>query len=208
MSRTLNRASYDAIVREWDAARTGFSGREQALLDRMLDGLPAHSPVLDLGCGTGQPIGTHIVARGHALTGVDQSAGMLAIARRRLPQATWLESDIASFDSTTRFAAVVCWDALFHVERALHQGILARITSLLAPGGRLALTAGGSDHPAFTDTMFGRHFFYDSHPPERLERLLRELGWHIDAAEFLNPPTDGRDKGRYAVVASLPVSGR
>ncbi len=208
MNRSLNRDSYDAIAASWDAARAGFSGRERALIELLLDGLPVPSPVLDPGCGTGRPIGEYILARGHRLTGVDQSAGMLAIARTRLPQATWIESDIASFGSPVRYGAIACWDALFHIERDLHPRLLATMAGLLVPGGRLALTAGGSEHPAFTDTMFDRTFFYDSHPPHTLVALLQDLGFRIDAAEFLNPPTDGRDKGRYAVVASLPVSAR
>lgn len=72
----------------------------------------------------------------------------------------------------------------------------------------LALTAGGSEHPAFTDTMFDQTFFYDSNPQHRLVALLQGLGFPIDAAEFLSTPTDGHGKGRYAVVASLPASAR
>jgi cyclopropane fatty-acyl-phospholipid synthase-like methyltransferase len=36
-----------------------------------LNSLPAGSNVLDLGCGTGNPIATHIVSRGHNIVGVD-----------------------------------------------------------------------------------------------------------------------------------------
>ena len=64
------------------------------------------------------------------------------------------------------------------------------------------LTAGGSqDQPAFTDTMFDREFFYDSHPPEQLATLLRDLGFEIVLNEFMNLPTSGRDKGRIAIDA-------
>jgi hypothetical protein len=76
----------------------------------------------------------------------------------------------------------------------------------LIPGGRVMLTAGGSANPAFTDTMFDREFFYDSHAPEALADLLRELGFEIVLNEFMNLPTSGRDKGRIAIVARKAVS--
>jgi hypothetical protein len=49
--------------------------------------------------------------------------------------------------------------------------------------------------------MFGREFFYDSHTPEKTKTLLGDAGFQIVHEEFLNPPTSGRDKGRFAVVA-------
>lgn len=58
----------------------------------------------------------------------------------------------------------------------------------------------------FTDTMFERTFFYGSHPPKAALVLLEELGYRIVHHEFLNPPTSGRDKGRFAIVASAAGS--
>ena len=58
------------------------------------------------------------------------------------------------------------------------------------------------DSPAFTDSMFDRTFFYDSHAPETARSLLGEAGFSIVSHEFLNVPDGGRDKGRVAIVAS------
>jgi cyclopropane fatty-acyl-phospholipid synthase-like methyltransferase len=198
----VNRASYNAIASAWDAARTAFSGRERAYVDALLDGLPVPSRLLDLGCGTGRPIAAHLLACGHRVTGVDQAEDLLALARARLPAATWVHAAIEDYRPAEPFDAIVCWDALFHLERTRHAALFARSASWLRPGGRLMLTFGGSDHPAFTDTMFGRTFFYDSHPPETALALLERAGFRVLLSEFLNPPTLGRDKGRYAVVAA------
>ena len=199
----MNRSSYDAIAADWDGVRTSFYGCEKAYLDRLLDGLPTPSPILDLGCGTGRPIAESILSQGHQLTGVDQSTQLLNIARSRLPKGRWIESSIEAFESTDRFAAIVCWDALFHIERSRHEAIFARMAALLDPGGKLMLTVGGSEHPAFTDTMFGETFFYDSHPPEIVLELLQRSGFKILISDFINQPTEGRDKGRYGIVAQL-----
>jgi predicted TPR repeat methyltransferase len=155
---------------------------------------------LDLGCGTGRPIAEYVLARGYRLTGVDQAEELLKLAQSRLPGATWIHSPIESFVSATPFNAIICWDALFHIDRGQHETLLARFAEMLAPGGRLMLTFGGSDHPAFTDQMFGQTFFYDSHPPERALALLAAQGFIPVISEFTNLPTGGRDKGRYAFV--------
>jgi len=197
----LNRDSYNTIALSWDEARTSFVGREHAYLETFLAGLRVPSRILDLGCGTGRPIAEYILDRGHDLTGVDQAVQLLDLARSRLPRGTWIESSIEDFDSGGQFDGVVCWDALFHVERTSHEPLLARIAKMLRVDGRFMLTVGGSDHPAFTDTMFGATFFYDSHPPDKVLAILRGLGFEVLVAEFMNRPTSGRDKGRYAIVA-------
>jgi SAM-dependent methyltransferase len=197
----LNRASYDAIAASWDAARVAFYGRERDYLDALLEGFPVPSRVLDLGCGTGRPIAERVLALGHDVTGVDQAEALLALARARFPTARWVHAAIEDFAPSDTFDAIVCWDALFHIERERHAELFARFASWLRPGGRLMLTFGGSDHPAFHDTMFGETFFYDSHPPETALALLDAAGFRPIVSELMNLPTSGRDKGRYAVVA-------
>jgi SAM-dependent methyltransferase len=189
-------------------ARRAFYGRERDYLDALLRGLPPRSRVLDLGCGTGRPMAEYILSRGHEVTGVNQAAQLLALAAARMPQARWIESQIEGFRADEPFAAILCRDVLFHIERTKHRALLSGMADMLANDGRLMITVGGSDHPAFTDTMFGETFFYDSHPPDTVLALLHELGFKTVIAEFMNPPTSGRDKGRFAVVAQLVARQR
>ena len=140
MPSDLNRKSYNAIASSWDVARHSFYGRERDYLDIFLEGLPVPSRILDLGCGTGRPMAEYILSRGHDLTGVDEASKLLGLAMRRFPQGNWIESRIEDFESTNHFAGVVCWDALFHIERSLHAGVLLRMGKVLCAGGRLMLT--------------------------------------------------------------------
>ena len=204
-AEALNRRSYDRIVDAWDRARWRPSERELAWLDALLEGLPAGAPVLDLGCGTGRPLGARLLQRGYAVTGVDQAAQLLARARQQLPEGNWIEAEFGSWLAAereqARYAAVLCWDALFHVERTRHGAITADARRLLREGGRLLLTSGGSPGPAFNDTMFGERFFYDAHDPAATVALLRSTGFRIRRQGWLDAPTTGRDKGRFAVLA-------
>lgn len=199
----MNRVSYNSIASFWDAARSAFYGRERDYLEALLDGLAVPSRVLDLGCGTGRPIAAHILAQGHHVTGVDQAEALLDLARARYPTGIWINSSIESFAPAQKFDAVVCWDALFHLDRSHHELLFARFADMLSPGGRLMLTVGGSEHPAFTDTMYSESFFYDSHPPDKVLAMLGQLGFTHLISEFMNLPTTGRDKGRYAIMARI-----
>ena len=205
----INRESYDGIAARWDATRTSFSGSERRYLDAVLERLAAPARILDLGCGTGRPMAAYVLARGHRVTGVDQSEALLAIARERFPDGEWIHSTIEDFDfdepGEGSFDGAIAWDSLFHIERERHESILAKVHRALAPGARLMLTAGGSENqPAFTDTMFDHEFFYDSHSPERIASILRGLGFELVIHEYMNLPTSGRDKGRIAIVARSP----
>lgn len=196
----LNRQAYDRVAAHWDAARSAFWGPEQRYLDALLEPLTYGAVVLDLGCGTGRPMAGYLLERGLRVIGVDQSEAMLDIARRRYPGGTWVAADLVHYVMPAGVSAIVLWDSLFHIARNHHGDILRRAAAALPKGGRLMLTTGGSDHPPFTDTMFGETFFYDSHPPERMDALLRPLGFGILLADCVNQPDGARDKGRYAYL--------
>ena len=201
-ARELNRRSYDAIAAAWDVSRSGFYGRELDYLDALLEGIPQPARVLDLGCGTGRPFAERVLGLGYRLTGVDQSEAMLMRARNRFPAEAWIHAAIEDYVPTACVSAIICWDTLFHIERRWHEMLLRRFARILPPEGKLMFTVGGSAHPPFTDTMFGERFFYDSHPPQTVRALVARAGLKLIVEEFMNVPTGGRDKGRYAIVAA------
>lgn len=197
----LNRTSYDGIAAEWERARAAFHGRERDYVDATLAGLPSGARVLDLGCGSARPIAEYVAARGHRITGVDQSTAQLARARARLPHHHWICARLEALPVRGPFDAAICCDALFHVERSYHVTVLAAVRDLLAPGGRLLLSVGGSAHPPFLDRMFERVFYYDSHPPERALELVAEIGLEVVRSEFTELPEPGGNKGKFMIGA-------
>lgn len=197
----VNRDSYNKIATQWDSARRKFYGREKDYLDVLLGELPENSLVIDVGCGTGRPMAEYVIAKGHRVVGIDQSEELIKIAGERFPNGYWILSSIEEFEFAGIFNAAILWDSLFHIKRSCHEPILRGVIGILAVGGRIMLTVGGSDHPPFTDTMFGQEFFYDSNTPTETVQILQDLGCHVLIGEFMNLPTAGRDKGRYAIVA-------
>lgn len=72
-----------------------------------------------------------------ALTGIDRSPEMLAIAREKVPGARLIEADITSFDLGERFDVVVCiFDTLNHITTFEGwKGLFARTRAHLTAGG-------------------------------------------------------------------------
>ncbi|MGC8499462.1 MAG: class I SAM-dependent methyltransferase [Acidimicrobiales bacterium] len=96
--------------------------------------------VLDLGTGTGETLVR--VARsapGARLVGIDASAGMLAHARRLLPQATLRVQDLADELPAGSFDVVVSALAVHHLTDEGKADLFARVAAQLSPGGRFVL---------------------------------------------------------------------
>jgi SAM-dependent methyltransferase len=132
---------YRRRAAEWDSTRSRALF-EKPWLDRLLEGLPPDSAVLDLGCGAGEPIAAYLLGRGMQVTGVDSAGEMLAIARTRFPSAQWLAGDMRRLDLGRQFEAVVAWDSFFHLTPDEQRAVLPRLAAHLKPGGRLLLTVG------------------------------------------------------------------
>ncbi len=93
--------------------------------------------VLDAGCGTGR-VAIELARHGIDVVGADMDASMLAAARRRAPEVTWVESDLAGLVLGRSFDVVVMAGnvPLFTppgTEAALVAGVARHVT----PGGRL-----------------------------------------------------------------------
>lgn len=107
--------------------------------------------VLDAGCGSG-PLTALLRDRGAAVTGLDVSAGMLAIAKRRLGDEVRLEladlSDPLPFGDGA-FDLVIASLVLHYLKD--WGPTLAEFRRVLAPGGRLIASV---DHPIVAYTIF------------------------------------------------------
>ena len=124
----------------WDAATYDRYAAERERPSRdliaRLDG-PPPLRILDLGCGSG--LSTQALAETFPLSqivGVDLSADMLDAAARRLPFVTFVQDDVATYD-TSGFDLVFANAVMQWVPG--HLGVLRRIAQDLPPGGRLAV---------------------------------------------------------------------
>jgi len=111
---------------------------EEPAMHALVDALAPGSDVLDAACGTARH-GAYIAGKGHRLTGLDRSPDMLAKARAKLPDATFMEGDLEALPfEDARFDAVLCGLALVHLPKL--DKAMAEFARVLRPGGRLIVS--------------------------------------------------------------------
>jgi SAM-dependent methyltransferase len=108
-------ALYERHARSWDKARvkTLF---ERPWLDRFRALMPASGgTILDLGCGSGEPLARHFIGTGYDVTGADSSTTMIALCQERFPQHEWIIADMRTLALGRRFNGILTWDSFFHL---------------------------------------------------------------------------------------------
>jgi len=85
----MTAGDWGAVAEAYDSGRTGYSNE---LYDTIAAaGLVRNAAVIDVGCGTGLA-SEPFALNGFPVTGVDASAEMLEFARRRVPEANFIEA--------------------------------------------------------------------------------------------------------------------
>ena len=99
----------------------------------------AYSPrtVLDAGCGTGR-VAIELARHGIDVVGRDIDASMLATARRRAPEITWVESDLADARTRAPFDVVVmAGNVPLFTPPGTQAALVAGVRPARRPGGLL-----------------------------------------------------------------------
>ncbi len=132
----------------WDPARYqdqhSFVWRYGANLVESLNPQPGER-ILDLGCGTGQ-LSARIARSGATVVGLDNSAEMLAEARKNYPDLEFVSGDAAGFGVSEPFDAVFSNAALHWVQDA--EGAAKSIAQALRASGRFVAEFGGKGNIA------------------------------------------------------------
>lgn len=170
---------YQEYAETWDRQR-GKKLIEKAWLDRFCGLLASGAAVLDIGCGSGDPIATYLVGRGHAVTGVDASPAMVELCVRRFPEHNWIAADMRTMDLGRTFAGLLAWDSLFHLapdDQARMFPILARHA---APEAALMFTS-GPRHGEAIGSWCGEDLYHASLAPEEYRSGLDAAGFDVVA---------------------------
>ncbi|MDX1615100.1 MAG: class I SAM-dependent methyltransferase [Candidatus Promineifilaceae bacterium] len=142
VERMYGSETTDWLVRYYDEAFAAESDNDVAWY--LSQSQRYGGPVLDLACGTGR-LALALARAGLAVTGVDQSAGMLARFKSKLAaepesvrqRVTVVRQPMADFSLAQPFSTIVCCDAFFHNLTVQEQlGCLRSVADHLTPTGR------------------------------------------------------------------------
>ncbi|MBB5739106.1 MAG: class I SAM-dependent methyltransferase [Pseudomonadota bacterium] len=153
---------------------------EAEWLDRFVADLPSNARLLDVGCGSGWPIGAALLARGFRVVGRDSSPALIAHARQTLPSGVWEIADMRNPPPDGMFDGVLAWHSLFHLTPDDQLRVLPALANQVGPGGRLMFTSG----PAHGETIGewrGEPLYHGSLDPAAYRALLAEAGLSMEA---------------------------
>jgi SAM-dependent methyltransferase len=133
----IHDAGYGAVAR----AAAG------ALLAALRRRGPAAGLVIDLGCGSGI-LSEQVAAAGYDVLGIDLSAGLLALARQRVPGGRFRQGSLWTADLPACVAVAAVGEVVNYLfdEDGARQGprkLFRRVHDALAPGGTFVLDLAG-----------------------------------------------------------------
>lgn len=180
---------YDRHAGTWDKERSR-SLFERPWLQRFLELVPPTGSILDIGCGSGEPIAEFFVRADYRVHGVDSSPAMIALCKDRFPNSTWDVADMRTLSLGRTFDGILAWDSFFHLPREDQRRMFAIFREHAAPQAALMFTSGPSDGVAM-GTYAGEPLYHASLAPDSYRALLAEHGFEVVANVFEDPETGG-----------------
>ncbi len=164
--------SYEKIIDWFDDARTKTL-MESEYLNLIANTIPAGGTILDLGCGTGEPIAKFFIEKGFKIVGVDGSKKMIALCKERFPTQTWLVSDMRDINLKQQFDAILAWHSLFHLDKDSQRNMFPVFKLHCKLNGMLAFTSGDEAGEVWSDNG-GQELYHASLSASEYETLLKE----------------------------------
>jgi SAM-dependent methyltransferase len=187
-------AGYDSIAdryREWtaphDPTRSWF-------VDAIVARVPAGGAVLEVGCGSGVPIGVALAVR-YRYRGIDVSARQIELAQASIPGADLRVSDLRTLEvPPASLDAVVAAYVMGHVPIGDRRSVYRRVARWLRPGGWWCTSLPTGDDPGeeVEPDWLGTPMFFASMPWGEERKLIEDAGLAIEVDEIRVDEEDGR----------------
>lgn len=176
---------YDEIINWFDDARTK-NLMESEYLNLIVDTIPPKGAILDLGCGTGEPIAQFFIEKGFKLTGVDGSKKMIELCKKRFPDEHWIISDMRNINLQQRFDAILAWHSFFHLDHNSQRNMFKVFESHIKPGGILAFTSGEEEGEVWSDNG-GQQLYHASLSTKEYNSLLHASSFKVLVHKVRDP---------------------
>jgi SAM-dependent methyltransferase len=180
---------YDRHAHDFDRERNR-SLQERAWLDRFLGHVRPAGTVLDLGCGTGEPIARYVLDSGFSVVGVDSSPSMIEMCRERFRDSEWIVADMREVTLGRRLDGILAWNSFFHLNADDQRGMFPRFASAALPGAPLMFTSGTAEGEAI-GSWCGEPLYHASLAETEYEMLLTSNGFSVEAFRAKDPDCGG-----------------
>jgi SAM-dependent methyltransferase len=177
---------YERNAHNYVAARRGAGWDESAWLERFIALLPEHATILDIGCGSGEPIARYLIDRKFIVEGVDASPTLVSVCRRHFPKQNWHVADMRTLCLRRTFNGLLAWDSLFHLSHDDQRNMFPIFGMHAAAGAALMFTSGTS-HGVAIGSYQGEPLYHASLAAEEYRALLEANGFRVEAHVHEDP---------------------
>ena len=168
---------YQRHAQAW-ACERGNNLFETAWLDRFLGLMPRGSAIVDIGCGSGQPIARYFIETGYDVTGVDSSPALIDICKGHFPGQDWIVADMRTLSLGRSFSGILAWDSYFHLCPEDQRRMFPIFRKHAAPNAALMFTSGPSHGEAIGDFR-GEPLYHASLDETEYRLLLDNSGFEV-----------------------------
>jgi SAM-dependent methyltransferase len=151
---------------------------ERAWMERFRAAMPKSATVLDLGCGSGEPVARFLIEAGHRVTGVDSSPTLIDLCRSRFPAHEWIVADMRDLRLDRRFGGIIAWNSFFHLTPDDQRAMWGVFRAHAEPGAALMFTSGPAAGEAIGEYQ-GEALYHASLDPADYEKLARAHGFDV-----------------------------
>lgn len=151
---------------------------ERVWLDRFRAVMPEGADVLDLGCGSGEPVARYLIEAGHRVTGADSSPTLIDLCRARFTAETWIAGDMRDLSLGRRFGGIIAWNSFFHLTPDDQRAMFAVFRDHAAPGAALMFTSGPRAGEAIGSYQ-GEPLYHASLDTAEYEAILAAHGFSV-----------------------------
>lgn len=180
---------YERNTKYWDSDR-GRRLIEKAWLDRFMGLQPGERHVLDLGCGSAEPIARYLVEDGCDVTGIDAAPSMIDMCRQRFPEQTWLVADMRKLSLNRIFSGIVAWNSFFHLPPDDQREMFSIFRSHATQGSALMFTS-GTTHGVSVGEYRGAPLYHASLDSAEYRELLITHGFDVVTHVVEDPDCGG-----------------
>lgn len=151
---------------------------EKTWLDRFTSLLPDGGSILDIGCGSGEPIAGYLISKGYDVSGIDASMPLIELCRGRFPANFWAVADMRELGLGRRFDGLIAWHSFFHLKPD-DQRRMFDVFHLHANERTALMFTAGPEHGEALGTLRGEPLYHASLSREEYEGLLRAHGFRL-----------------------------
>ena len=170
---------YERNALEWDEVRRRTRPKdEQVWIKRFLSVADPELPILDLGCGSGEPVARDLIEAGRQVIGVDSSPSLISMCRVRFPAATWIVEDMRRLKLNNRFGGIIAWHSFFHLTPENQERMFAVFSAHASPGAALMFTS-GTERGESIGSWQGEPLYHASLDSAEYATLLERHGFAV-----------------------------